>query len=110
MINKTKDFLVSFFSAFGIGILVGLFARYAIFPVMAILHNRWFVLLSAETVDLIYFWTGQVVGSFVFIGYMYENLKNRKWSSIGSAIAVIISIFFLIVVGLVSVVVLRSIV
>jgi len=109
MIKKIKDFFVSFFSALGIGVVVGLIARYSIFPIMALLHNRWITLLSAETVDLVYFWTGQVVGSLVFIGYMYENLKSKEWTAIGSAVAVVGSIFILILTGLALGVVLRSV-
>jgi len=99
-VKKIRDLLISFFKTIAIGVLAGLFARYAVFPVMGVLHNRWITIISAETVDLVYFWIGQVVGTVVFIISMFIDLRGRTWSKFSSILAVIISIVFLFIVGI----------
>lgn len=99
-IKKIKDLLISFFKTLAIGIIAGLIARFAAFPIMGFLHNRWITIISSETVNLVYFWIGQIVGSLVFIIYMYMDLRDRAWSKLFSIRAVIISIMFLFILGI----------
>ncbi len=93
--QKIKGLIISFFKTLIIGALAGIFARYAVFPLMGVLHNRWITIISAETVELVYFWIGQVVGTLVFIISMFMDLRKKQWSKSASIIAVIMSIVFL---------------
>ena len=99
--KNIKDFFISLLAALGVGIIAGVVAKYSAFPIMALLHNRWIDIISSETVKLVYFWIGQIVGSLVFVGYMYKGLQNRKWSVFGTIIAILIAISILIIGGLV---------
>ena len=100
VIKKIKDLLISFFKTLAISIVVGLIARFAAFPIMGFLHNRWITIISSETVDLVYFWIGQIVGNLVFIIYMYIDLRDRAWSKLSSILAVISSVIFLFILGI----------
>lgn len=100
-VNVIKALFKTFFTALGAGIIANLIARFSVFPIMAILHNRWVDILSYETVDLVYFWIGQIVGSLVFVVYMYTDLNNRNWPIIFRIIAIIISFSLLVTTGIV---------
>ena len=82
------------------GIVAGIIARFAAFPIMGLLHNRWITIISSETVNHIYFWIGQIVGSIVFIIYMFIDLRKHDWSKLASILAGIISIIFLFIIGI----------
>lgn len=99
--QKIKDFFISLFTALAVGIVAGLVARYSIFPIMGFLNNRWINVISSETVKLVYFWAGQIVGSLVLVGYMYKSLQDRQWSVGSSAIAVVIAVLILVITGLI---------
>lgn len=99
-IKIIKDFFKSLFKTLIAGTIVGLLARLSAFPIMGFLHNRWITIISSETVNLVYFWIGQLVGSLVFVIYMYMDLRARAWSKLYSILAVIISIIFLFIVGI----------
>lgn len=98
-INKIKDFLKSFFKTLAVGIIAGLLARLAASPIMGFLHNRWITVISSETVHLVYFWIGQIVGTLVFVIYMYIDLRGHAWSKMFSILAVLISLIFLFILG-----------
>lgn len=98
--QQIKSLIISFFKALIIGALAGIVARYAVFPLVGVLHNRWITIISAETVGLVYFWIGQFVGTVVFVISMFRDLRARFWSKISSTIAVIMSIAFLFIVGI----------
>ena len=102
VIKKIKEFFIALFIALAVGTIAGLIARYSVFPIMGLLHNRWVDILSHETVKLVYFWIGQIVGTLVFVVYMYKDLLDRNWSMIFSIIAVIISLLLLVTTGIVS--------
>jgi len=97
--KKIKEFSISLLKSLGISIIAGLFARLVAFPIMALLHNRWVTIISYETVDLVYLWVGQIVGSLVFVIYMYIDLRGHNWSKLSSILAVIILIVFLFIFG-----------
>lgn len=99
-IKKIKEFFISLFKTLAVSIIVGLLARFAAFPIMGFLHNRWITIISSETVDLVYFWIGQIVGNLVFVIYMYIDLRNRAWSKVSSLLAVIISVISLFTLGI----------
>ena len=101
LMKSIKEFALSLLPALGLGIVAAVIARFSVFPIMAVLHNRWIHIVSSESVDLVYFWVGQVVGSLVFVGYMYKRLRNRQWSVFGTIIAILIAISILIIGGLV---------
>lgn len=101
VMKKIKEFFLSLFIALAVGMLAGLIARYSVFPLMALLHNRWINIISSETVKLVYFWAGQIVGSLVLIGYMYKELQDRDWSKVGSVIAIVLGVFLLLIIGLI---------
>ena len=107
-IKKIKDLLISLFKALAIGTIAGIFARLSAFPIMALLHNRWITIISSETVALVYFWIGQIVGTLVFVIYMYKDLHDHNWSMLSSILAVIISIISLFMLGTVLFSVLES--
>lgn len=98
-IKKIKDFFVSLFKSLAVGTIAGLLARLSAFPIMALLYNRWINILSSETVDLVYFWIGQIVGSLAFIFYMYKDLHDHNWSKLSSILGVIITIISLFMLG-----------
>ncbi len=99
-IEKIKEFFISLFKTLAFSVIAGLVARYSVFPIMGFLHNRWITIISSETVNLVYFWIGQIVGSLVFVIYMYMDLRDRAWSKLFSILAVIISIMFLFILGI----------
>jgi hypothetical protein len=99
--GKAKEYFKALFVSLVVGTIAGLVARYSVFPVMAILNNKWFSVISPETVKIVYFWIGQVVGSLALVIYMYSKLREYKWSKFYSIIFVIASIVLLIIVGLV---------
>jgi len=99
--RKIKEYFKALIISLAVGTIAGLIARYSVFPIMAILHNKWFSVVSSETVKSVYFWIGQVVGSLVLVVYMYSKLREYEWSRSGSIISVITSIVLLLMVGLV---------
>ena len=99
VITNIKDFLTSLLKSLGVGFAAGILARFAAFPIMAILHNRWIHALSVETVDMVYFWIGQLVGSTVFMIYMYSKLRGHDWSKPSSMLGVVFSMLILVISG-----------
>ena len=99
-IKKIKEVFISLLKTLAVGVIAGLIARYSVFPIMGMLHNRWITIISSETVNLVYFWIGQIVGSLVFVIYMFTDLRNRAWSKLSSILAVIVSVIFLFVLGI----------
>jgi uncharacterized protein YacL len=94
-----------YFTAFGYSLLVGIFAgiiaRWVVFPIVGLLHNRWIDVISHDTSHLIYFWIGQIVGTLAFIFFMYINLRKQDWPTLSSVFAVIISLVFLFILGII---------
>jgi len=95
-----KDYFRSFGYSLLAGIVAGIIARLAVFPVVGLLHNRWIDLISKNTVDLIYFWIGQIVGTLAFMGFMYTKLRGQNWTGLSSIFAVIISLVLLLLIGI----------
>lgn len=100
-LRKIKEYFKALLISLAVGTIAGLVARYSVFPIMGLLHNRWFSVISSETVKLVYFWIGQIVGSLALVIYMYSKLREYKWSRPGSVIAIVISILLLIVFGVI---------
>lgn len=100
-LRKIKEYFKALIISLVVGTIAGLFARYSIFPIMALLHNKWFSIISSETVKSVYFWIGQVVGSLALVGYMYSKLREYEWSRAWSIISVITSIVLLVIAGLI---------
>jgi len=109
-LRKIKEYFKALIVSLVVGTIAGLIARYSVFPIMALLHNRWFSVVSPETVKSVYFWIGQVVGSLVLVTYMYSKLREYEWSKSGSIISVITSVILLLVTGLVIGVLLATII
>lgn len=100
-LRKIQEYFKALFVSLVVGTIAGLVARYFVFPVMAILNNKWFSVISSETVKAVYFWIGQVVGSLALVIYMYSKLREYEWSKFWSIVSVIISMVLLVIVGFV---------
>lgn len=97
---KIKEYFIAFGYSFIAGIIAGIVARIAVFPIVGFLHNRWIKVISLNTTELIYFWIGQIVGTLVFIIFLYTTLRKRDWSKMYSVLAVIISLLLLSIAGI----------
>jgi len=61
--RKFKEFFIAFLKFMLVGMIAGLLARRLAFPIMGFLHNKFIEVITADTVDIVYFWIGQIAGS-----------------------------------------------
>ncbi len=108
MVN-IKIFLVAFAKSLLYGIIANISARLSIFPIMIILNNKWINIISLKTVHSIYDWLGQIIGSIVFVLYMYTDLHKHNWSRISSIVSVIVTTIVLVLFGILLGVLVHSI-
>ena len=73
--KNAKIFLAALFMSLAKGIIAGLCARLAVFPIISLLH-----ILFSISADTAYFWIGKIAGDLTFIVVMYKYLRNHNWS------------------------------
>jgi hypothetical protein len=96
-----KNFFKAFFKSLGVGIVSAIIARMSIFPIVGLLHNRWIKVISWDDAGASYFWIGKVVGSIVFIFFMFKYLRSYGWKTAYAIAGVASSAIFLFVIGIV---------